>query len=120
MKAADLPDYYNVCSILEHNLVARANKVALVSETTSMTFKEVSEQVNKVGNALRSSGVRFGDCIGILSPDKAEWVTTFFGITKIGGVALGMNTLLKGPSTITFCATRGCALLWSTKVFLSF
>ena len=97
MKAADLPDYYNVCSILEHNLVARANKVALVSETTSMTFKEVSEQVNQVGNALRSSGVRFGDCVGILSPDKAEWVTTFFGITKIGGVALGMNTLLKGP-----------------------
>ena len=95
MKAADLPLHYNMCEILEHNLETRADKTALLSDDGSMTFGEVSRQVNQVGNALKKVDVRFGDCVAILCPDRAEWVTTFFAATKIGGIALGMNTLLK-------------------------
>ena len=36
----------------------------------------------------------FGECVAILCPDRPEWVSTFFAIAKIGGVALGMNTML--------------------------
>ena len=95
MKAADLPLHYNMCEILEGNLEARADKTAILSADGSMTFREVSDQVNQVGNALARLGVRFGDCVAILCPDRPEWVTTFFAVTKIGGIALGMNTLLK-------------------------
>ena len=95
MKAADLPLHYNMCQILEHNLETRAEKTALHSADGSMTFAEVSHQVNQVGNALLRSGVRFGDCVAILCPDRPEWVTSFFATAKVGGVALGMNTLLK-------------------------
>ena len=94
MKASDLPDYYNMSDILERNLPERSQKVALYSAERSMTFQEASDEANRVGNALARLGVRFGDCVGILAPDSAEWVTTFFGIVKIGAIALGMNTLL--------------------------
>ena len=66
MKAADLPTYYNICEILEQNLESRSDKTALLSENRSLTFREVSEEVNKVGNALIRLGVRFGDCVAIL------------------------------------------------------
>lgn len=95
MKSADLPLQYNMCEILEHNLQTRADKTALLSDDGSMTFGQVSCQVNKVGNALKKLGVRFGDCVAILCPDRTEWVTSFFAVTKIGSTALGMNTLLK-------------------------
>ena len=95
MKAADLPLHYNMCEILEHNLETRADKTALLSDDGSMTFGEVSRQVNRIGNALKKFDVRVGDCVAILCPDRAEWVTSFFATTKIGGTALGMNTLLK-------------------------
>jgi len=95
MKTSDLPQYYNVSQILEHNLAERGQKVALYSTERSITFQEAAEEANQVGNALKKADVRFGDCVGILAPDSAEWVTSFFGITKIGAVALGMNTLLK-------------------------
>ena len=94
MKASDLPINYNMCEILEHNLEHRADKTALLSEHGTMTFREVSNQVNQIGNALTRLGVRFGECVAILCPDRPEWVTTFFATTKIGGVVLGMNTLL--------------------------
>lgn len=95
MKAADLPLYYNMCDILEHNLETRSQKTALVSDDGSMTFGEASAQVNQVGNALKKLDVRFGDCVAILCPDRPEWVTSFFAVAKVGGIALAMNTLLK-------------------------
>jgi benzoate-CoA ligase family protein len=94
LKADDLPRYYNAIEILEHNLEARADKPALFSTARNLTFGEVAAEANQVGHALLRLGVRFGDVVGILAPDSAEWVTAFFGTLKIGGIALGMNTLL--------------------------
>ena len=95
MKAAELPHYYNAVDILERNLPTRTNKMALYSHAREMTFGEVACEVNQVGNALKQLGVRFGDYVGILAPDSAEWVTAFFGIIKIGAIAIGLNTLLQ-------------------------
>jgi benzoate-CoA ligase family protein len=94
LKADDLPRYYNAVDILERNLPDRADKVALYSADRNLTFGEVSQEANQIGHALLGLGLRFGDVVGILAPDSAEWVTSFFGTLKIGGIALGMNTLL--------------------------
>ena len=95
MRAADLPLYYNAVDILERNLEARAEKVALYSAERQMTFREVAEEANQVGNALKWLGVRFGEFVAILALDGPEWVASFFGTLKIGAVAVGLNTLLK-------------------------
>jgi len=80
--------------VLEHNLAKRADKVALYSLEREMTFRQISNEVNQVGNALKKLGVRMGDFVGILSLDLPEWVTSFFGVLKVGGVAVGMSTTL--------------------------
>ena len=100
MKAADLPTYYNICEILEHNIGPRGDKTALLSEHGSLTFREVSEQVNKVGNALIRSGVKFGECVAILCPDRPEWVSVFFATAKIGGIALPQRDAITQPRAV--------------------
>jgi len=95
MNAADLPQQYNASEILERNLPARAQKTALYSAERTMTFQAVTDEANQVGNALQRLGVRPGEIVGILAPDSAEWITSFFGILKIGAISLGMNTLLE-------------------------
>lgn len=100
-RASDLPLYYNAVDILEHNLADRADKVALYSIYRELTFREVSNEANQVGHALKKLGVRMGECVGILSLDVPEWVTSFFGTLKIGAIAVGMNTLLT-PSEFAY------------------
>ena len=95
MKAAELPTYYNAALLLEHNLEMRATKVALYSAERQLTFQAVADEANQVGNALLKFGVRFGECVGILAPDSAEWVTAFWGTVKIGAIAVCLNTLLQ-------------------------
>lgn len=94
MRAADLPLHYNCVDILERNLGPRGDKTALYSLEREMTFAEVAAETNQVGHALQALGVRFGDYVGILSLDVPEWVTCFFGVAKLGGIAIGMNTML--------------------------
>src|SRR5215208_3029911 len=60
-----------------------------------MTFRQIADEANQAGNALTALDIRMGEFVGILSPDIPEWVTSFFGILKIGAVAVGMNTLLR-------------------------
>lgn len=95
MHASDLPLHYNAAEILDRNLARFPDHVALVSMERSMTFREVAEEANQVGNALKKLRVRLGDCVAILAPDGPAWATTFFGSLKIGAVALGLNTLLR-------------------------
>ena len=91
--AADVPLSYNAVDILERNLGARADKVALYSRERTLTFRQVSGEVNQVGNALITKfGVRLGDFVALLCLDQSEWVSAFFGIVKAGGVAVSINT----------------------------
>jgi benzoate-CoA ligase family protein len=95
LRAEDLPVRYNAVEILERNLPARRDKVALLGVDRQMTFGEVALEVNRVGHALRRLGVRRGEPVALLTLDSAEWAAAFFGIVKIGAIAVGMNTLLK-------------------------
>lgn len=93
MKAAEVPTYYNASTLLEQNVATRPHKVALYSAARTLTFQAVADEANQVGNALLQLGVRFGDGVGILAPDSAEWVTAFFGAIKIGAIVVCLNTL---------------------------
>ncbi|MBI4674264.1 MAG: benzoate-CoA ligase family protein [Chloroflexi bacterium] len=95
MRASDLPLQYNAVQILEHNLAARADQVALYSPERELTFRQTSDEVNRVGNALKRLDVHIGESVAILNLDNAEWAAAYFAIMKIGAVAVGMNTLLK-------------------------
>jgi benzoate-CoA ligase family protein len=94
VKISDLPQRYNCVDILEHNLAQRTDKIALYSLERDMTFRQVSREVNQVGNALKKLGVRIGDFVALLSLDVPEWVTSFFGTVKVGGSVVGMSTTL--------------------------
>src|SRR5262249_31710858 len=55
------------------------------------------QQVNRAGNFLRGLGVRTEERVAILLPDCPEFLCVFFGVIKIGAVAVPLNTYLQSP-----------------------
>ncbi len=100
-RAEDLPRAYNAADILEYNVARHPQKEALHTAEGALSFASVSESTSQVAHALRAMDVRIGDTVAILCLDTAEWVATFFGTLKCGGVAAGMSTLLT-PDEIAF------------------
>ena len=63
-----------------------------------ITYLQVLERVNRVGNALRDVlNVRLEERVVLLLLDCPEFVYSFFGAMKIGAVPVPTNTLFKPP-----------------------
>ncbi|OHB68847.1 MAG: 4-hydroxybenzoate--CoA ligase, partial [Planctomycetes bacterium RBG_13_63_9] len=73
----------------------RADKPAILCGDATVTYQDLADGVNRVGNALRDLGIRMEERVAILLPDTPEWVYAFFGTMKIGAVAIPLNTILK-------------------------
>lgn len=76
-----------------HATGSRRDKTALIwegedGESRSVTFGELSAEVGRLANALRSLGVHKGDAVGVYMPMTIEAVVAMFAIAKIGAIYL--------------------------------
>lgn len=94
-----IPDQFNAAAhfVDRHITEGRTSKVAIECADQRITYVELYENVNRVGNALRELGVRIEERVVLLLLDTPEFAFSFFGAIKIGAVAVPVNTLLKPP-----------------------
>jgi len=78
-----------------HLLEGRAAKTAIECGDERVSYQQLSDRTNRVGNVLRRLGVEAGERVLLLLPDTPEFLYCFFGAIKIGAVAVPLNTLLK-------------------------
>src|ERR1700674_589675 len=92
-----VPDQFNVADYLvdRHARDGRGGRTAILCGDESVTYAQVAERSNRVGNGLRSLGVRREERVLLLLLDTPAFVYSFFGAQKIGAVPIPTNTLLK-------------------------
>ncbi|MDQ3809821.1 MAG: AMP-binding protein, partial [Chloroflexota bacterium] len=95
-----VPREFNVATyFVDRNVEeGRGEKVAIEAGDARITYRQVLESANRVGNALRELlEVRVEERVLLLLLDGPEFVYSFFGAIKIGAVAVPTNTLWKAP-----------------------
>ena len=85
----------NIANIIELQASRAADKNAVVFGEEPYSYSFMNAQANRVANALASMGVKKGDRVAIWLPNCFEFLTSFYGVLKIGAVALPMNILYK-------------------------
>jgi len=81
--------------MLEKTANKYAGKTAIVMGERRLSYAELDEASNKFANALIKMGVRKGDRVAILSANSPEFVTTYFGVIKAGGIAVPLDIRYK-------------------------
>ena len=91
------PDEFNAAAyfIDRHVQEERSDKIAIECEGLCVTYRQLYEGVNRVGNGLRKLGVRIEERVFLLLLDTPEFAAIFFGAIKIGAIPVPVNTLLK-------------------------
>jgi O-succinylbenzoate-CoA ligase len=79
-----------------------------------LTFRELNARANRVANALRLSGVKKGDRVGLLLMNGAEFVETFFAVAKIGAINVPLNFRLVGDELEFIVKDAGATVLISS------
>jgi benzoate-CoA ligase len=92
-----IPREFNAAAhfIDRHVQEKRTEKVAIECGEERVTYRQLWERVNRVGNALKKLGVRQEERIALLLLDTPEFGYCFFGSIKIGAVPVPINTMLK-------------------------
>jgi long-chain acyl-CoA synthetase len=86
----------NISHHLERGCRLFPQKLALVFEGKSFTYKALDEMVNRVANSLQKLGVKQGDRVALFLPNIPEFIMSYIGILKLGGIVVSINTMLKG------------------------
>jgi len=89
-----LPEQFNVAThFVDRNVLeGRGRKIAVECGDERVSYQQLLERTNRVGNALRLLGVRPEERVLLLLLDGPDFLYSFFGTIKIGAVAVPTNT----------------------------
>ena len=65
--------------------------MAVIHGDQRMTYRELKRAACALANHLRSLGLGKGDKVALMLPNCPEFVIAYFGIQKMGGVAVTLN-----------------------------
>jgi len=71
------------------------DKLAVVSEGFSLTFRELNRRVNRFANSLLGLGLKKGDRIGVLVHNCRQFIEVYFSAAKTGAVFCPYNNHFK-------------------------
>lgn len=86
------------------------DKVFLYYGDEEVTYSEVETKVNQVANGLVEIGVKKGDRISFMLRNVPEFLYSWFGLAKIGGVMVPVNTAFKANEAqyvVNHCEASG-------------
>jgi len=85
----------NLKSMLEKTADKYAEKTAIVYGDRRISYSELDTASNKVASTLLKSGVKKGDRVTMMLSNSPEFVITYFGIVKIGALAVPLEPKYK-------------------------
>ena len=71
---------------------------ALLSDRESLTYRQLAERSNRWARWALEQGLEKGQAVGLLMPNRPEYLAIWLGITKVGGVVALLNTNLDGSA----------------------
>lgn len=81
----------HVHQFLENSARIYPDKVAYIQDAVKATYKQINAQADKLACLLVNNGVEVGDRIVMLLPNCLEYVVSYYGILKSGGIAVPLN-----------------------------
>ena len=96
---------------------ALGEKTFVVIDDDRLTYAGAEERSRKVAAALIAAGVGRGSRVAMLMGNSSEFAVTFFGITRIGAVALPFSTMSTPHELAGMLARADCEYLIAAKAY---
>lgn len=87
------PSPETIVEAFERQVQKHPDKTAIVFLGTAFSYAEIGEYVKRFASALYALGVQEGEKLIIYIPNSPQWVIAWFGIQKIGGIAVPITPI---------------------------
>lgn len=93
------------------------DRVALVDDLGSLTYREVNDRTDRLAGELRARGVGVGDGVGLLARNGRGFVESMVAISKCGADVLCLNTGLAGDQLAQVLTREGAVAVVHDEAF---
>ena len=111
-KIAKNPNH-TIRELAEEQAAKYGARTFISSDRESLSYAQFNARANLYARWFRAQGLVKGDVVGLLMPNRVEYLCVWFGIAKAGGVTALLNTNLMGVS-LAHCMT----IVGMTKVIV--
>lgn len=87
-----MPRSRTLGALLDEMASARPDAEAVTFRGQRFTYAALKARADELARALLAAGVRRGDRVAVLLPNRPEWLISAFAISKIGGITVGVST----------------------------
>src|SRR3954471_12655355 len=101
-----VPERYNIAQACCGQWAAERSRFALYWEdesgaSSAWSFWDIQVAANRLSNALAALGVRRGDRIALILPQRPEMAIAYIAIFQMGAIALPLSHLF-GPDALEY------------------
>jgi len=95
----DLPDRFNAATFFvdRHLAEGRGGHPAFRVAGESLSYAGLASTADRVGSALGALGVEMENRVVLALDDSPAFAASFWGVVKLGAVAVPLNTLMSAP-----------------------
>ena len=97
--------YATIHELLSQQAAARPDRTCLVYDNKQWSYREFANEVERVARAFSALGLRPGERVAILLPNRPEFLWTVFAMAQTGGVFVPLNTT-QTPSELQYLLTH--------------
>ena len=87
--------YQNFYEVIEANAKNDPKKTAIFIDDKKVPYLRLKQNIDTFARFLEFSNIKNGDRVAMIIGNSEEFVVSLFAITKIGAVAVPLNTFLK-------------------------
>lgn len=95
-----------------------ADRPALRHGQTVVTYAELAADAQRLATGLARLGVGAGTHVGLLMPNRPDWLRCAFAVWRLGAILVPLNTLYRGPELAVALRTADVEVLLCVDRFL--
>jgi long-chain acyl-CoA synthetase len=88
---------FNLAVILSESAHAAPGRPVLVFDGGQLSYRQLDQASDLLAAALAAAGIEPGDRVALQLPNIPQFLISYFGILKAGGVVVPLNVLLRAP-----------------------
>jgi long-chain acyl-CoA synthetase len=102
---------FNLAVILTETAQSVPDKPVAVFDDGQLTYRQLDQASDRVAAALAAAGIKPGDPVALQLPNIPQFLISYFGILKGGGIVVPFNVLLKAPEIAFHLGDSGARVL---------
>jgi long-chain acyl-CoA synthetase len=102
---------FNLAVMLSETAQSAPDRPAALFTGGQLTYRQLDQASDRLAGSLTAIGIAPGDRVALQLPNIPQFLISYFGILKAGGIVVPLNVMLKAPEVAFHLGDSGARVL---------